>query len=139
MLFQTGSSLPYAQFNLNGSVMGLALSPDGKWVAVARKSTYANIAAGGGSLELFSAESQDVQVLGPSSLVPRIRNGDDPAVAATQGVARDMDGDLPQMRATPCGMVPQGAASGATPRGRTEFQSSGRQAGEPGTITGCRC
>ena len=138
MLFQTGSSLPYAQLNLTGSVMGLALTHGGKWVAVARKSTHANIAACGGSLELFSAESQDVQVLGPSSPVQRLRNGDDPAVAATQGVARDMDGDLPQMRATPCGMVPQGAASGATPRGHTELQSSDRQARGRGTITGCR-
>lgn len=68
MLFETGNALPYAEFTLTGSVMGLALSGDGDWVAVARKSTHANTAAGGGSLELFSAEASDVEVLGAPRL-----------------------------------------------------------------------
>lgn len=68
LLFEGGSSVPYAQFQLSGSAMGLALSQEGSWLAVARKSVHANIFAGGGSLELFATRPLEVRAVGQPRL-----------------------------------------------------------------------
>ena len=68
MLFETGSTTPYATFDLAGSVMDLDLSENGDFVAVARKSVHANVSGSGGSVELFTTRPRDVRVEG----VPRL-------------------------------------------------------------------
>jgi hypothetical protein len=67
-LYHTGATQPYAHFNLAGSVMGLCMSDDGDWVAVARKSTHASVGAGGGSLELFYTRDWDLRAVGAPRL-----------------------------------------------------------------------
>lgn len=68
VLFKKGEATPYAQFGLPGSAMGLDLSPDGRWLAVARKSVHANVSGSGGAIEVFGTSPSDLRVTGIPSL-----------------------------------------------------------------------
>lgn len=68
VLFKKGESLPYAHFTLPGSAMGIDLSADGRWLAVARKSVHANVSGSGGAIEVFGTTPSDLRVTGIPSL-----------------------------------------------------------------------
>ncbi len=62
--YRRTSATPLRSIDLPGSVYDLDLSADGRRLAVASKATHANVAAGGGRVQLYEVENLDVGVAG---------------------------------------------------------------------------
>ncbi len=62
--YMRGRNAPMVSFNYPGSINDVDISPDGHRVAVASKSTHANISAGGGAIDLYTFSDDDLVVHG---------------------------------------------------------------------------
>jgi hypothetical protein len=62
--YDSHQSAPIGAYFLPGSVNALSMSGDGTHVAVASKSTHANVSGQGGSIELYQAGSMDFRLQG---------------------------------------------------------------------------
>jgi len=80
-VYNRNQSTPLWTYDLPGSVNALDLSSDGRRLAVASKAIHANILGGGGQVDLFQVEDEDLVVDG----VPRAGSSVNVTVRGTPG------------------------------------------------------
>jgi len=72
-LYRREQSAPSATYDYPGSVYDLDISPDGERVVVGTKAVHANVYAGGGTIDLYRFDDEDLVVQGIPRLGDKVR------------------------------------------------------------------